>query len=147
MNKISCLAVATVALCTTAFQAVSAVAMEGRSRSLEHLPPFMAGMMDQQPLIPLEKSLLWRNKTSSETSSLPSSNSTHAAANALIRGLLIANRTGEVGYTSRVSYRVQDVVRNLRRGKSIAFASNRCNVSEPILGRLLQLGKYTVSLN
>jgi hypothetical protein len=146
MNKISCLAVATVALCTTAFQAVSAVAMENRSQSLEHLPSFMAGMMDQ-PLIPLEKSLLWRNKTSSETSSLLSSNSTHAAANALIRGLLIANRTGEVGYTSRVSYRVQDVVRNLRRGKSIAFASNRCSVSEPVLGRLLQLGKYTASLN
>ncbi len=146
MNKISCLAVATVALCMTAIPAVSAAATNNRSQALEHLPAFVAGMTDQ-PLIPLEKSLLWRNKTSSETSSLPSSNSTHAAANALIRGLLIANRTGEVGYTSAISYRVQDVVRSLRRGKSIAFAGNRCNVSEPVLGRLLQLGKYTASLN
>jgi hypothetical protein len=145
MNKISCLAVTTIALCMTAIPAVSAVAMDDQAS--KHLPSFMAGIMDQ-PLIPLEKSLLWRNKASSETSSLPAvSNSTHAAANALIRGLLVANRTGEVGYTSTISYRVQDVVRNLRRGKSIAFASNRCNVAEPVLGRLLQLGKYTSSLN
>jgi hypothetical protein len=146
MNKVSCLAVTTIALCMTAIPAVSAAAMD-EQQSLEHLPSFMAGMMDR-PLIPLEKSLLWRNKASSETSALPpGSNSTHAAANALIRGLLVANRTGEVGYTNILSYRVQDVVRNLRRGKSIAFARNHCNVAEPILGRLLQLGKYTASLN
>jgi hypothetical protein len=146
MNKVSCLAAATIALCMTAIPAVSAVAMDDE-RSMEHLPSFMAGMTDR-PLIPLEKSLLWRNKASSATSSLPPGfNSTHIAANALIRGLLIANRTGEVGYASRISYRVQDVVRNLRRGKSISFARSRCNVSEPVVGRLLQLGKYTAILN
>ncbi len=146
MNKASCLAITTIALCITAIPAVSAVA--SNDRSSERLPAFMAGMTDQ-PRIPLERSLLWPSKSSSETSSSlpPVANSTHSAANALIRGLLVANRTGEVGYTSTLSYRIQDVVRNLRRGRSIAFASNRCRVSEPVLGRLLQLGKYSASLN
>jgi hypothetical protein len=142
MNKVSCLAVTTIALCMTAIPSVSAVTM---NKALERLPSFMAGTTDQ-PLIPLEKSLLWRNKTSSETSALPAaSDSTHSAANALIRGLLIANRTKEIGYTSTLSYRVQDVVRNLRRGKSLNLAGTRCRVPEPVIGRLLQLGKYSAS--
>jgi hypothetical protein len=145
MNKLSCLAFSTLALCITVTPSVSAVAMD--KPSPKHRSSFVAGMIDQ-PLIPLEKSLLWTDKASSKTSSLPAvSHSTHTAANALIRGLLIANRTGEVGYTSTISYRVQDVVRNLRRGKSIALAGDRCNVPAPVIGRLLQLGKYPSNLS
>lgn len=94
------------------------------------------------PLIPLEKSLIPFDKSASAAvpSSTGSYASTHAAANALIRGLLVANRTGEIGFSNVLSYRVQDVVRNLRRGKSLAFASDRSNVPDRVLGRLLQLG-------
>jgi hypothetical protein len=145
MNKSSCLLFTAITIFMTAIPSVAAGAID--TPSSKHHPSFVAGMADQ-PLIPLEKSLLWPNKAPSDTSSLAmASSSTHAAANALIRGLLVANRTGEVGYTSMISYRIQDVVRNLRRGKPITVAGNRCNVPEPVIGRLLQLGKYTASLN
>ncbi len=70
----------------------------------------------------------------------------HAYANAIVRGLLVANRTGEIGYTAPLSYRIQDVVWRLRRGQDLAVARASANVPDPVVGRLLQLGNYTATL-
>lgn len=71
----------------------------------------------------------------------------HSLANALVRGLLIANRTGEIGYAAPLSYKVQDIVRSLRRGQPLTVASNRAGVPSRIVDRLLQLGKYPSAIN
>jgi hypothetical protein len=71
----------------------------------------------------------------------------HTLANALVRGLVVANRTGEIGYGAPLSYQVQDIVRILRRGKPLTLARTRARVSNPVVDRLLQLGHYSVQLN
>lgn len=68
--------------------------------------------------------------------------SNYAIANALVRGLATANRTGEIAYTARLSYQVQDVVRLLRRGVSLESAVNRGGVAPHTIDRLLELGNY-----
>ena len=131
MKRTSCL-VTVVALFATA---ASATALDLKSALL-------ACQSEPLPLIPLEKSL-WPQKSSSiavPTAAVHYS-STHTAANALIRGLLVANRTGEIGFSNVLSYRVQDVVRNLRRGRSITIAANRSSVPNQVLDRLLALGR------
>lgn len=65
----------------------------------------------------------------------------HGFANSIIRGLLVANRTGEIGYNALLSYRVQDVVRRLRRGEPLEVAGNRSRVSTATLTRLMELGQ------
>jgi hypothetical protein len=72
----------------------------------------------------------------------------HLLANAIVRGLLVANRSGEIGYAAPLSYRVQSVVRILRRGVALNHASNRAQVPMPVVDHLLQLGKYnSVEIN
>jgi hypothetical protein len=71
----------------------------------------------------------------------------HTLANALVRGLVVANRTGEIGYAAPLSYQVQDIVRILRRGKPLVLARTRARVPNPVVDRLLQLGHYSAQVN
>ncbi|MCM1985096.1 hypothetical protein [Lyngbya confervoides] len=66
----------------------------------------------------------------------------HGQANAIVRGLAVANRTGEIGYYSYLSSQVQTVVRRLRRGASLETALQRSGVTRANVDRLLQLGNY-----
>ncbi len=66
----------------------------------------------------------------------------HQIANALVRGLSVANRTGEIGYKASLSARVQNVVRSLRRGESLDVAAKSWGVAEKTVKRLLSLGNY-----
>jgi hypothetical protein len=79
-------------------------------------------------------------------SSLPpaaSSRSTSLTqANALVRGLAIANKAKEIGYTSPISRSVQNIVRRLRRGESLKNAAPKESIQWKTILRLLQLGKY-----
>ncbi len=61
-------------------------------------------------------------------------------ANALVRGLTVANRTGEIGYKANLSARVQSVVRSLRRGESLESAAKSWGVPEKMVNRLLKIG-------
>ena len=64
----------------------------------------------------------------------------HTLANAIVRGLAVANRTGEVGYRASLSFQVQSVVRLLRRGADLESAIARVGVPPQSVQRLLQLG-------
>ena len=66
----------------------------------------------------------------------------HHLANALVRGLTVANRTGEIGYHANLSAKVQSVVRSLRRGMDLEQATQSWGVPEKTVKRLLFLGKY-----
>jgi hypothetical protein len=70
----------------------------------------------------------------------------HAIANALVRGLAIANRTKEISYTSPISFRVQNTVRLLRRGTSLNKATEDSRLPQKTITRLLQLGNYQQKL-
>jgi hypothetical protein len=104
--------------------------------------PMTPDQSAERPLIQLEQSLLpeGRMTLGSNADTLQSS-STHYLANALVRGLLVANRTREIGYYAALSYKLQDVVRRLRRGESLEMAGNRSRVSSDTLSRLLKLGQ------
>jgi hypothetical protein len=96
----------------------------------------------EQPLIQLEQTLLPEGIMTLRSPDVESESlSTQAIANALIRGLLVANRTREIGYTHPLSYRIQNVVRRLRRGESLKVAGNRSRVSTMTLTRLMSLGQ------
>lgn len=143
MHKKHGLALGIIALSLSPLTPSAAIAAGCQTQSADF--PSSAPSLMERPLIQLEKSLLWSRPTSAAADRLVSS--PHAAANALVRGLLVANRRGEVGYTSRLSYRVQDVVRNLRRGKSLALAGDRAKVPDQVITRLLQLGLQRPSLS
>lgn len=66
----------------------------------------------------------------------------HSQANALIRGLALANRTGEVGSKNPISAQLQSIVRDLRRGQNLQASSKSHGVEWKIILRLLQLGDY-----
>jgi hypothetical protein len=66
--------------------------------------------------------------------------SSRVIANIVVRGLLVANRTHEIGFNSPVRARVQDLVRNLRKGLPLATAQKRAKLPESTVKRLLQLG-------
>ena len=66
----------------------------------------------------------------------------HAQANALVRGLALANRTHEVGYKSPVALRLQPIIRDLRNGQNLQAAAKRYGVEWKVILRLLQLGDY-----
>ena len=63
-------------------------------------------------------------------------------ANALVRGLAIANKMKEIGYTSPISRSVQNIVRRLRRGESLQNAAPKESIQWKTILRLLELGKY-----
>jgi hypothetical protein len=71
---------------------------------------------------------------------LASSDNPHAIANTLVRGLTVANRTKEIGYSAPLSFRVQDLVRSLRQGNPLAVAQAKAQVPQTTVDRLLQLG-------
>lgn len=64
----------------------------------------------------------------------------HAIANALIRGLTVANRTGEIGQNSSLSFNTQSLVRYLRRGERLSAGIEKVGIKESIVNRLLTLG-------
>lgn len=64
----------------------------------------------------------------------------HTIANALIRGLTVANRTGEIGFRSTVNFRVQSLVRHLRRGEKLEGSIKQVGIEESTVNRLLKLG-------
>jgi hypothetical protein len=67
-------------------------------------------------------------------------------ANALIRGLVVANRTREVSYNSSLASRVQNLTRRLRRGENLQDAARLELVPFSVVRRLLQLGNYQGSV-
>jgi hypothetical protein len=79
-------------------------------------------------------------------SSLPPATSLRSTsltqANALVRGLTIANKTKEIGYTSPISRSVQNIVRRLRRGEKLQNAAPKETVQWKTILHLLKLGKY-----
>jgi hypothetical protein len=108
----------------------------------------LAARMLELPLIPLEKSLIPRRSTVESThSSAALAKDNHTLANAIVRGLLVANRTGEINYTAPLSYRVQDVVRSLRRGDALGKAQRYGGVSFRVVHRLLKLGTRSLDIN
>jgi hypothetical protein len=108
----------------------------------------LAAKMLELPLIPLERSLIPRPSTVESTHrSAALAKDNHTLANAIVRGLLVANRTGEINYTALLSYRVQDVVRSLRRGNALGKAQKHGGVSFPVVRRLLKLGTRSLDIN
>lgn len=63
-------------------------------------------------------------------------------ANAIVRGLSVANRTGEIGYSNALSAKVQNVIRSLRRGEPLPKAAQTAEVPQKTIDRLLALGHY-----
>lgn len=74
--------------------------------------------------------------TSINASGLPS----RVLANKLVMGLAIANRTKEIPYSSPKSLKIQDLVRILRRDRSLPEAMRKSGVSRKDVDRLIQLG-------
>lgn len=103
------------------------------------------------PIIPLEKSLLPQHLSVEANQGDMDAGATelqhHVLANALVRGLLIANRTGEIAYAASLSYKVQNVVRNLRRGEALGKASELAGVPRRVVARLLKLGTCDSAIN
>lgn len=132
MRKASCITFITT-ICLSIGSAAYAASL--------HVPAAVA-MADERPLIPLEKSLVpWHQAGQSDESSLEMADTPQTLANTLVRGLLVANRTGEIGYSTSLSYRIQNVVRGLRRGESLSSASRYARVPQPVLAHLLNLGR------
>ncbi len=104
--------------------------------------------LSEVPIIPLEKSLLPQHVyTEANRGSAGADIQSHVLANAVVRGLLVANRTGEIAYAASLSYKVQNVVRNLRRGEALGKASKLAGVSRRVVARLLKLGAYEAAIN
>ncbi|MGB7412706.1 MAG: hypothetical protein WA902_00720 [Thermosynechococcaceae cyanobacterium] len=77
---------------------------------------------------------------------------THDIANAIARGLVIADREGEVRYRSHTYLKVQDVIHRLRLGQNRHFAARQSGVQQALIEKLLVLGglppaNATVSFN
>ncbi len=77
---------------------------------------------------------------------------THDIANAIARGLVIADREGEVRYRSHTYLKVQDVIYRLRLGQNRYFAARQSGVQQALIEKLLVLGglppaNSTVSFN
>jgi hypothetical protein len=66
----------------------------------------------------------------------------HSQANALVRGLTVAGRTGEVGRQSITARKIKVVVSRLRRGEALTVAAKREAVESKTIYRLLQLGNF-----
>ena len=111
----------------------------------------LAAETSEIPIIPLEKSLLPQHLSVEANHGGIGAGATdiqpHVLANAIVRGLLVANRTGEISYTAFLSYKVQNVVRNLRRGEALGKASNLAGVPRRVVARLLKLGTYESVIN
>lgn len=100
------------------------------------------------PLIPLEKSLIPLHRSVESSRSRPSRPKDNLTlANTLIRGLLVANRSGEIAYSDPISYKVQNVVRSLRRGDALGKARKHAGVSSRVVHRLLKLGADSSVVN
>jgi hypothetical protein len=110
----------------------------------------MAAETSEIPIIPLEKSLLPQHlfvEAKHRADAGATDIQPHVLANTLVRGLLVANRTGEIAYAASLSYKVQNVVRNLRRGEALGKASNLAGVPRRVVARLLKLGTCESAIN
>jgi hypothetical protein len=139
MRTVLCIALISTLAISLSPQARAVAPLQGSTLALKRM---------ELPLIPLEKSLipLYPSAESSQSiSSLPKDN--HTQANAIIRGLLVANRTGEIAYAAPLSYKVQDVVRSLRRGDTLGKAQKCGGVPFPVVHRLLKLGTRSLDIN
>jgi hypothetical protein len=65
---------------------------------------------------------------------------THDLANAISRGLVIADRSGAIRYRSDTYLRVQDVIYRLRLGQNRYFAASRSGVRQDLIEQLLTWG-------
>lgn len=65
---------------------------------------------------------------------------THDIANAIARGLVIANREGEIRYRSHTYLKVQDVIHRLRLGQNRHYAAQSSGVQQALIEKLLVLG-------
>lgn len=65
---------------------------------------------------------------------------THDIANAISRGLVIADRSGAVRYRSHTYLKVQDVIHRLRLGQNRHFAASRSGVRQDLIEQLLTWG-------
>ncbi|PZD71595.1 hypothetical protein C1752_05029 [Acaryochloris thomasi RCC1774] len=65
---------------------------------------------------------------------------THDIANAISRGLVIADRSGAVRYRSHTYLKVQDVIHRLRLGQNRHFAASRSGVQQDLIEQLLTWG-------
>lgn len=109
-----------------------------------------ANAAPELPLIRLERSLIPSHLSIESGDSGAKTilkDNYHTLANAIVRGLLVANRTGEIAYADPISYRVQNVVRSLRRGEALDRASKHAGVSYRVVDRLLKLGSCDGDIN
>jgi hypothetical protein len=65
---------------------------------------------------------------------------THDLANAISRGLVIADRSGAIRYRSDTYLKVQDVIYRLRLGQNRYFAASRSGVRQDLIEQLLTWG-------
>ncbi len=65
---------------------------------------------------------------------------THDIANAIVRGLVVAHRHGDVHRWSRTYMQVQDVIYRLRLGQNRHYAAQRAGVPQTLIEKLLTLG-------
>jgi hypothetical protein len=148
MRKINYFSFATIlsmGMCLSGVPAAAAISLQFPSTAA--MNDAMNAMNQELPLIPLEKSLFPITPPAEvNATTLGSAASSHQVANTLVRGLLIANRTREIGYYAPLSYRVQGLVRRLRRGESMTSASERTRVPQSVVTRLLDLGKAETAL-
>ena len=64
----------------------------------------------------------------------------HDIANAIVRGLVIADRNGYIKYWSPTYLSVQEVISALRQGQNWRYAAQRNHVSEAMVAQLLTWG-------
>ena len=62
-------------------------------------------------------------------------------ANLISRGLLVAQNKKQINYRTRTYYKVQSVIKDLRKGKTLTQASKKARVDLSILHQLLIWGK------
>jgi hypothetical protein len=99
-----------------------------------------AKVVDKDTTLPAEPIQI--SKSSLPPLAASSRSTSLTQANALVRGLAIANKAKEIGYTSPISRSVQNIVRRLRRGESLQNAAPKEAIQWKTILRLLQLGKY-----
>jgi hypothetical protein len=134
-------------LCIALFSILS-VGVSPQAKAVPSRGAELTMKMLELPLIPLEKSLIpFRSPIEPSRNSAVLVKDNHTLANAIVRGLLVANRTGEIAYAAPLSYRVQDVVRSLRRGEALGKARQHGGVSFRVVHRLLKLGARNLDIN
>lgn len=115
------------------------------SKSVEH-PDLAPTFIDNKSSQPAQSTPQHKVKTATQTSPKTYSRRSilkrHEEANAIVRGLSLAMRSGEIGEKSSIGARVQSVVLRLRRGEKLEEALRLEQVNREVIERLLQLGSH-----